>query len=88
MKAAKKAKKTAAKKTTARRTKKAAMSVTVQHPEASTRKTKLPSSLVKVASDNKLHINVDRLNTQLARDQRSRMMASDGCISNPGGPSC
>jgi hypothetical protein len=64
------------------------MSVTVQHPDASSRKTKLPSSLVRVARNNKLEVNVERLNKQLISDQRARMAASDGCISNPGGPSC
>ncbi|MGA8498473.1 MAG: hypothetical protein WB764_23515 [Xanthobacteraceae bacterium] len=78
----------ARKKATARGTKKGGMSVTVQHPQASSRKVKLPKSLVKVARDNKLHVNVERLNTQLLKDQRARMMASDGCISNPGGPGC
>jgi hypothetical protein len=64
------------------------MSITVQHPEASSRKAKLPSSMVKVARNNKLEVNVERLETRLLRDQRARMAASDGCISNPGGPSC
>lgn len=83
-----KAKKSAGKPKAASRSKKTKLAVTVQHPEASTRKAKLPASVMKVASKNKLQINVEKLNTQLARDQRSQMVASDGCISNPGGPSC
>ena len=81
-------KKTARKAKPARRAKTGGVSVTVQHPQASSRKVKLPSSLVKVARNNKLQVNVERLNTQVPKDQRSRMMASDGCLSNTGGPSC
>jgi hypothetical protein len=50
--------------------------------------TKLPSGTVKVAGENGLAINVAKLSTSLVRDQRARMVSSDGCISNPGGPSC
>ena len=87
----KKAKRKAAKKKVAKKTaRKSAggVSLTVQHADASPRKAKLPASLVKVAGDNKLSVNMARLNKSFLRDQRARMAASDGCISNPGGPSC
>lgn len=49
---------------------------------------KLPSGTVTESGEKGLVINVAKLNTSLIRDQRSKMVSSDGCISNPGGPSC
>jgi hypothetical protein len=36
----------------------------------------------------KLQIRVAKIPSGSLADQRARMMSSDGCISNPGGPSC
>jgi hypothetical protein len=35
-----------------------------------------------------LGINIQSLNRALMRDQRSKLVSSMGCISNPGGPGC
>jgi hypothetical protein len=43
---------------------------------------------VKSAGEGKLEVRVERLVNRLAPDQRSRMASGDGCLSNPGGPSC
>jgi len=88
VKSARKTAKKRAKKAAGRGGIKAKVLLNVRHPAASSRKVKLPRSMVKVARDNSLSVNVERLSTGLLKDQRARMMASDGCISNPGGPSC
>ena len=56
-------------------------------PESAS-KSKLPRGMVKVAGGNNIKVNVAKLSTHLLRDQRARMLSSDGCVSNPGGPSC
>ncbi|AHI67060.1 hypothetical protein [Burkholderia thailandensis] len=51
-------------------------------------KVKLPSGTVKPGKDDGIVIDVQKLAKQLIRDQRSRLVSSMGCISNPGGPGC
>ncbi|WP_338927593.1 hypothetical protein IHE33_15060 (plasmid) [Mycetohabitans endofungorum] len=48
---------------------------------------KLPEGSVTVLGDDLINIKLEKLK-HLAEDQRSQMTSSDGCISNPGGPSC
>jgi hypothetical protein len=62
--------------------------ISIEHEGANPKGEKLPSGMVKVAGDNQLEINVEKLSRAQLIDQRARMVASDGCISNPGGPSC
>jgi hypothetical protein len=55
---------------------------------AAARGGKLPAGTVKLAGQEGLVINVQKLSKGLIRDQRARMVSSMGCISNPGGPGC
>jgi len=48
----------------------------------------LPTGNVRLEGQNGLVINVTKLTKSLVSDQRSKMVSSMGCISNPGGPSC
>jgi hypothetical protein len=48
----------------------------------------LPQGTVHRTSEGHLAIDVRRLNRALLRDQRSRLVSSMGCVSNPGGPGC
>jgi hypothetical protein len=48
----------------------------------------LPAGNVRLEGRNGLVINVAKLTKSLVSDQRSKMVSSMGCISNPGGPSC
>jgi len=85
--AAKKSRKTAAKKTVKTVRAVATVSVHVKNlpPESVG---KLPRGTVTLGPKNALAINVDRLSRSLIRDQRARMVSSMGCMSNPGGPGC
>jgi hypothetical protein len=49
---------------------------------------RLPEGTVTLSGKNALAVNVSKLAKGLMRDQRAKMVSSDGCISNPGGPSC
>ena len=52
------------------------------------RKKRLPRGLVKLVDKDCLEVDVEKLATSVLRDQRANLISSDGCISNPGGPSC
>ncbi|HEV7660276.1 MAG TPA: hypothetical protein VGO55_10565 [Allosphingosinicella sp.] len=49
---------------------------------------RLPTGTVERTAQGGLTLNVAKLNQALMRDQRSRLVSSMGCISNPGGPGC
>jgi len=49
---------------------------------------RLPTGTVGRDAQGALTLNVTKLNQTLMRDQRSRLVSSMGCISNPGGPGC
>lgn len=49
---------------------------------------KLPPGTVKLKGKNGIIIQVEKLKKRLIPDQRSRMVSSMGCVSNPGGPGC
>jgi|SoiMethySBSTD1v2_1073268.scaffolds.fasta_scaffold4456798_1 hypothetical protein len=48
----------------------------------------LPEATVKMLDKHGLMIEMEKLVQNVLTDQGSGMVASDGCISNPGGPSC
>ena len=48
----------------------------------------IPQAIVEVMDRDGLKIELSKLNKHLLFDQGSGMVASDGCISNPGGPGC
>jgi len=49
----------------------------------------LPHGTVRRLDDDEgLGIDIKNLNRALLRDQRSRLVSSMGCVSNPGGPGC
>jgi hypothetical protein len=49
----------------------------------------LPHGTVRRLDDGEgLGIDIKNLNRALLRDQRSKLVSSMGCVSNPGGPGC
>ncbi len=48
----------------------------------------LPEQVVEVLRKNNLKIKLDKLHAARLIDQRPGMLAKDGCISSPSGPSC
>jgi hypothetical protein len=48
----------------------------------------LPEADVKTLKKKGLKVEVEKIVNKMLRDQSRKMVASDGCISNPGGPSC
>jgi hypothetical protein len=64
--------------------------ITVQAPllDPNAKAQPLPQGTVQRAAGGQLAIDVTRLNRALLRDQRSRLVSSMGCVSNPGGPGC
>lgn len=48
----------------------------------------LPKPIIEVMDREGLKIELQKIGKNMIIDQGSGMVASDGCISNPGGPSC
>jgi hypothetical protein len=48
----------------------------------------LPEQVVEVLEKNNLRIKLDKIHANRLFDQRPGMVAKDGCISSPSGPSC
>ena len=48
----------------------------------------LDDAALEAATGGALEIALDRVSTSAMQSQQRMMMRSDGCISNPGGPSC
>lgn len=57
--------------------------VEVEDPTA-----RLPQKAVQVLQDEGIRVQVDKLSNRLLADQGRAMAGGNGCISNPGGPSC
>lgn len=63
----------------------------IESPVVSIRATihqELPEQVVNVLRENNLKIRLDKLHAARLVNQLPGMIASDGCISSPSGPSC
>jgi hypothetical protein len=64
------------------------LQLTLNKTEAKGKEDKAPENVVQVMEKHGLKIKLEKLRQDLLLDQGAGMIASDGCISNPGGPGC
>ena len=63
--------------------------LTVTDPNASVEKKPLPKATVeKMPGEEGFKVRLQKIRTDLLRDQHARLMDGQGCISTPTGPTC